>query len=360
MATTGKLPMRQLGKNGPLVPRIGLGLMGLSSAHGVPKPDEERLAFLDKAYEMGETFWDTGKFKFLCSLSPPPDMYHDSEDLLGKWFAANPEKRGHIFLATKFGYRRTAAGEHSIDTSAGYCAEALERSLARLGVAYVDLYYPHRLDKATPIEKTMAALAALKRAGKIRHIGLSECSAAALRRAHAVEPVACVQLEYSAFSLDIEVADPRHGALLATARELGVAVVAYSPLGKGLLGGAIRSVADVSRPGDLRARFAPRFAEENIAANVALVDKLTEIAARKGVTTAQLALAWLLAQGDDIFPIPGTRTPERLAENLAALHVTLTGEEEKAIRQLADKVAGSRLGGILTEYYFGDSPQLDS
>ncbi|AEO71744.1 uncharacterized protein THITE_2083474 [Thermothielavioides terrestris NRRL 8126] len=292
MATTGKLPMRQLGKNGPLVPRIGLGLMGLSSAHGVPKPDEERLAFLDKAYEMGETFWDTGKFKFLCSLSPPPDMYHDSEDLLGKWFAANPEKRGHIFLATKFGYRRTAAGEHSIDTSAGYCAEALERSLARLGVAYV--------------------------------------------------------------------ADPRHGALLATARELGVAVVAYSPLGKGLLGGAIRSVADVSRPGDLRARFAPRFAEENIAANVALVDKLTEIAARKGVTTAQLALAWLLAQGDDIFPIPGTRTPERLAENLAALHVTLTGEEEKAIRQLADKVAGSRLGGILTEYYFGDSPQLDS
>jgi aryl-alcohol dehydrogenase-like predicted oxidoreductase len=157
-------------------------------------------------------------------------MYHDSEDLLGKWFAANPSKRPSIFLATKFGYRRTAKGEHGIDTSPEYARQALERSLTRLGTPYIDLYYLHRLDKVMPIEKTMSALAELKRAGKIRHIGLSECSASALRRAHAVEPVACVQMEYSAFSLDIE--SPRH-ALLATARELGISVVAYSPLGTG-------------------------------------------------------------------------------------------------------------------------------
>jgi aryl-alcohol dehydrogenase-like predicted oxidoreductase len=289
--------------------------------------------------------------------TPTADMYHDSEDLLGKWFAANPEKRPSIFLATKFGYRRTDKGEHGIDTSPEYARQALERSLTRLGTSYIDLFYLHRLDKVTPIEKTMAALAELKRAGKIRHIGLSECSASALRRAHAVEPVACVQMEYSAFSLDIEF--PQH-ALLATARELGIAVVAYSPLGKGMLGGAIRSVSDVSKPGDMRAAFAPRFSKENLEANIALVDKLSEIAGRKGVSTAQLALAWLLAQGDDIFPIPGTRNPERLAENLGALQVTLTAEEEKAIRVLADKVAGGREGAILTDYYFGDSPPLEA
>ncbi|KAL2188060.1 Aldo/keto reductase [Thermothelomyces heterothallicus CBS 203.75] len=345
MSAATKLITRPLGKNGPLVPRIGLGLMGLSSAHGVPRPDSERLAFLDKAYEMGETFWDTA------------DMYNDSEDLLGKWFAANPEKRGSIFLATKFGYRRNEKGEHGIDTSPEYARQAIERSLKRLGTSYVDLYYLHRLDKVTPVEKTIAVLAELKREGKIRHIGLSECSASALRRAHSVEPVSCVQMEYSAFSLDIEA--PEH-ALLATARELGIAVVAYSPLGKGMLGGGIRSAEDVSKPGDMRAAFAPRFAKENLDANLALVNKLTEIAANKGITTAQLALAWLLAQGDDIFPIPGTRNPERLAENLGALEVTLTEDEEKAIRQLADKVAGSRLGAILTDYYFGDSPPLEA
>jgi aryl-alcohol dehydrogenase-like predicted oxidoreductase len=285
------------------------------------------------------------------------DMYHDSEDLLGKWFAANADKRSSIFLATKFGYRRTNKGEHGIDTSPEYARQAIERSLQRLGTSYVDLYYLHRLDKVTPIEKTMAALAELKRAGKIRHIGLSECSASALRRAHAVEPVACVQMEYSAFSLDIEALEH---ALLSTCRELGIAVVAYSPLGKGMLGGGIRSVADVSKPGDMRGIFAPRFSPENLEANVALVQKLADIAGRKGVTTAQLALAWLLAQGDDIFPIPGTRNPERLAENLGALQVTLTANEEKAIRLLADKVAGSREGAILTDYYFGDSPPLEA
>jgi aryl-alcohol dehydrogenase-like predicted oxidoreductase len=284
------------------------------------------------------------------------DMYHDSEDLLGKWFAANPEKRNSIFLATKFGYRRTAQGEHSVDTSPEYCHQAIERSLKRLGLSYVDLYYLHRLDKVTPVEKTMEVMAELRREGKIRHIGLSECSASALRRAHAVAPVSCVQIEYSAFSLDIE--QPQH-ALLATARELGIAIVAYSPLGKGLLGGAIRSVSDVSKPGDFRAAYAPRFSQENLKANIALVEKLTEIAEVKEVSTAQLALAWLLAQGDDIFPIPGTRSPNRLAENLGALNVALSEQEENAIRELADKVAGSRLGGILTEYYFGDSPQLE-
>lgn len=282
-------------------------------------------------------------------------MYHDSEDLLGKWFAANPEKRSSIFLATKFGCCRTEKGEHSINTSPEYARQAIERSLTRLGTSYVDLYYLHRLDKVTPIEKTMAALGELKRAGKIRHIGLSECSSTALRRAHGVEPVACVQIEYSAFSLDIE--SPQY-ELLSTCREFGIAIVAYSPLGRGMLGGAIRSMSDLSKPGDMRAALVPRFFKENLDANVALVEKLSEIARRKGVTTAQLGLAWLLAQGDDIFPIPGTRNPERLAENLGAVQVTLTAEEEKAIRLLADKVSGSREGVILKDYYFGDSPPL--
>ncbi|KAL2156726.1 hypothetical protein VTH82DRAFT_1471 [Thermothelomyces myriococcoides] len=346
MSAPTKLITRPLGRNGPLVPRIGLGLISLSTQQGLCKPESERLAFLDKAYEMGETFWDTA------------DVYGDSEDLLGKWFTANPEKRESIFLATKFGCRRSEEGEHSVDTSPEYARQALEKSLQRLKTSYVDLYYLHRLDKVTPIEKTISVLAELKREGKIRHIGLSECSAAALRRAHAVEPITAVQMEYSAFSLDIEA--PPERAFLSTARELGVAVVAYSPLGKGLLGGAVRSAADVSGPGDVRAAHAPRFSRHNLDANVALVDKLAEIAAAKRVTPAQLSLAWLLRQGDDIFPIPGTKTPERLVENLGALDVTLTEEEDKAIRQLADKVAGPRYGAILSDYIFGDSPPLEA
>ncbi|KAH6608317.1 aryl-alcohol dehydrogenase [Trichoderma cornu-damae] len=257
---------RALGKNGPQVPRLGLGLMGLSAYYGLPLPDEERLAFLDKAYEMGERFWDTA------------DLYGDSEDLLGKWFAANTEKRDDIFLATKFGICQEKGGRFTFDSSPEYCQRAFEKSLRRLGLPSVNLLYVHHLDKVTPIERTIEAMVELKNAGKIQHIGLSECSADTLRRASAIHPITCVQMEYNPFTLEIE--EPqRH--FLATARELGVAVVANSPLGRGLLAGAIQSNDDVAKAGDTRTAL-PRFSGDNLERNLATVAKIDQIAKQKG------------------------------------------------------------------------------
>ncbi|RAL02544.1 Aldo/keto reductase [Aspergillus ibericus CBS 121593] len=345
MATLSKLPTRPLGKNGPLLPRIGLGLMGASGTYGQGLPEAEHLAFLDEAYKRGETFWDTA------------DKYDGSESVLGKWFAQNPDKRDDVFLATKFGIRTNPDAKDGrknwMDSSPEYCRAALDQSLKRLGLPYVDLYYVHRLDKVTPIEKTMEAMVALKQEGKIKYLGLSECSAESLRRAHAVHPITCVQVEYSVFCLEIE--SPRF-QLLQTARELGVAIVAYSPLGNGILSGAIRSREDVSKPGDVRGVL-PWLREGNIEKNVAVVDQIAEIAKGKGATTAQLALAWLFAQGDDIFAIPGTSKIHRLEENLASLSFQLTVEEEQSIRRLAQSVAGGRFQA-LTGYDFGNTPQL--
>lgn len=217
----------------------------------------------------------------------------------------------------------------------------------------MDLYYVHRLDKITPIEKTIEAMVELKKEGKIKHLGLSECSADSLRRAHAVHPITCVQVEYSPFCLDIESSQTK---LLETARELGVAIVAYSPLGNGFLGGAIRSREDFTKPGDLRAAL-PWFKEENLKHNLAVVDKVSEIAKTKGVTTAQLTLAWLLAQGDDIFAIPGTTKIHRLEENLGSMKIAVSPEEDKAIRELSQAVAGGRFQAS-TGYAFGDTPAL--
>lgn len=326
-----------------MLPRLGLGLMGVSGIYGLPAPDNERLSFLDEAYKRRETFWDTA------------DEYADSEDLLGKWFAANPEKRNDIFLATKFGMRARSDGEkwRLIDSSPDYCHQALEKSLTRLGLPYVDLYYVHRLDKITPIEKTIEALVELKNAGKIKHIGLSECSADSLRRAHAVSPITCIQVEYSAFCLAIE---SPHIRLLEVARELGVAIVAYSPMGNGLLTGSLRTRDDFTKPGDLRAAL-PWLKEENLESNVAVVDKISEIAKKKGFTTAQLALAWVLAQGDDIFAIPGTKKVHHLAENLESMSITLLSEEERAIRKLSEAVVGGRMQA-LSGYDFADTPAL--
>ncbi|KAL1870356.1 hypothetical protein Plec18167_007490 [Paecilomyces lecythidis] len=340
MSSIQTLDSRPLGKNGPELPRLGLGLMVASGIYGTPPPDNERFKFLDEAYKKGEIFWDTA------------DEYGDSEDLLGKWFAANPEKRKDIFLATKFALRGgTPRGGLHIDSSPEYCRQAIEKSLNRLRLPFVDLYYVHRLDKVTPIEKTMEAMVELKNAGKIKHIGLSECSAASLRRAHAVHPVTCVQVEYSAFCTDIE----RNG-LLQAARELGVAIVAYSPLGNGLLTGTIRNREDVAKPGDLRGML-PWLRDENLEKNVAIIDKISEIAKAKGVTTAQLALAWVLAQGDDIFAIPGTKRVNRLEENLRSLSVSLSKEEEKSIRQLAEACVGERVQDM-TGFAFADTPPL--
>lgn len=281
-------------------------------------------------------------------------MYGDNEDLIGTWMQTRGQ-RSQIFLATKFANRTDAQGRFSTDSSPGYCRAALERSLQRLRVASVDLYYCHRLDGVTPVEETVRAMAALQAEGKIRYLGLSECSAESLRRAHAVHPIAAVQVEYSPFSLDIE--DP-HIKLLETARELGVAIVAYSPIGRGLLSGEIRSHDDIPE-GDWR-KNAPRFSRENFPKNFALVETIEKIAKAKNVPSAQLTLAWLLAQGRDIFPIPGTTRVERLEENLGALDITLSPEEEKEIRDACEKavVHGSRYPASGLKSLFADTPPL--
>lgn len=240
-----------------------------------------------------------------------------------------------------------------IDSSPEYCRQALEKSLKRLGQSYVDIYYIHRLDKVTPIEKTMQVMVELKNEGKIKHIGLSECSAESLRRAYAVHPIACVQIEYSVFCRAIESPEIR---LLETARELGMAIVAYSPIGNGFLTGKIRRKEDISKPGDLRAAI-PWFRPENIENNVAIIDKIVGIAEAKGITPAQLALAWLLAQGDDIFAVPGTSKITRLNENLGSMLISLTSEEEKLIRQLSTGIVGDRVQSLMG-HTFADTPPM--
>ncbi|GAB7361551.1 hypothetical protein MBLNU230_g1604t1 [Neophaeotheca triangularis] len=343
---TGKddhsLPTRKLGKNGPEVTAIGYGTMGLSAFYGAKKPDEERFKVLDKCYNDGELFWDTA------------DMYMDSEDLLGNWFKANPGKRENIFLATKFA-NKWVNGGIEVDSTPEYCIEACNKSLSRLGLPSVDLYYAHRLDGKTPVEKTVEAMQQLKREGKIKYLGLSECSSESLRRACKVEHIDAVQIEYSPFSLDIE---SEEIGLLKTCRELGVAVVAYSPIGRGMLGGQIRSPDDFEE-GDFR-KFAPRFSAENFPKNIQLVDKISAIAKAKNVTPSQLTLAWLMAQGDDIFPIPGTTNLSRLEENLGATKINLSKDEEEEIRQACEnaQVAGARYPEAMSGALFMDTPPL--
>lgn len=242
----------------------------------------------------------------------------------------------------------------TVDSSPDYVKTAVEKSLRRLGTSYIDLYYCHRLDKITPVEKTVQAMAELKEAGKIRHIGLSECSAESLRRAHAVHPITAVQVEYGPACLAIESPEVR---LLETCRELGVAVVCYSPLGNGLLGGAIRSFEDVSKPGDPRGRMLPAMKEENIDKNVAVVDELAEFAKRKNATVGQLCLAWLLAQGPDIFPIPGTTKLSRIEENIGSMQIEISPQEEREVRDIVKKLYAPRFHAT-TGYAFADTPPL--
>jgi aryl-alcohol dehydrogenase-like predicted oxidoreductase len=332
-------PTAALGRNGPQVTRLGFGLMGLSVFYGTVKPDSERLALLDQAHSIGELFWDSS------------DMYGDSEDLLGKWFSANPDKRNDIFLATKFAVR----DGHVIDSTPEWCKEACEKSLKRLGLKQIDLYYCHRVDQKTPIEKTVEAMKQLKDEGKIKYLGLSEISSDTLRRAHKVHPISAVQIEYSPFALDIE---SKQIDLLKTCRELGVAVVAYSPLCRGMLTGALKSPEDLE-DGDFR-KFAPRFSKENFPKNLKLADQLSAIAKKKDVTPAQLTLAWLMAQGQDIFPIPGTTKLERLKENLGAFDVTLSEQEQKEIRKAAEEaeVVGTRYPESFMQACYADTPPL--
>lgn len=282
-------------------------------------------------------------------------MYGDSEELLGNWFKANPEKRDNIFLATKFANKISENGSIVVDSSPEYVIEACSKSLSRLGVPSIDLYYCHRLDDKTPIEKTVEALAQLQKEGKIKYLGLSECSAESLRRAHKVHPIAAVQMEYSPFALEVE--SPQYN-MLKTTRELGVALVAYAPLGRGFLSGTITSPNGFD-DSDFR-KYAPRFSAENFNKNLTLVELIKTLAEEKNATPSQLTLAWLSAQGGDIFPIPGTTNVDRLKENLKSLEIKLTPKEENQIRVacMEVEVAGGRYPEGHSATLFADTPAL--
>ena len=278
----------------------------------------------------------------------------DNEDLIGKWFKKTG-KRSDIFLATKFAVVSDAQGNVGARSDPQYVKEACEKSLKRLGIPSIDLYYCHRLDGITPVEETVKAMAELKEEGKIKYLGLSECSSTSLRRAHAVHPISAVQVEYSPFTNDIEF--PQIG-LLKTCRELGVAVVAYSPLGRGMLTGAYKSPADFEE-GDWR-KSAPRFSDENFHKNLKLVDIISELGKKKGCTPGQMSLAWLLAQGDDVIPIPGTKKLKYLEENLGTLDVKLSPEEEQEIRHAieASQISGDRYPTGMMGSLFADTHKL--
>jgi aryl-alcohol dehydrogenase-like predicted oxidoreductase len=318
------IPRRRLGPQGLDVPAIGLGCMGMSDFYG-PADERSSLAVIDRAIDVGINLLDTA------------DMYGvdgANERLLGQVLR---RRRDEVVLATKFGNVRAPDGSFlGICGTPDYVRSACDASLRRLGVDHIDLYYQHRVDRGVPIEETVGAMAELVKAGKVRHLGLSEASGATLRRAAGVHPIAALQSEYSLWSRDVE-----HDAL-PVCRELGVGLVAYSPLGRGFLTGAIRST-DQLDPGDWR-RHNPRFQADNLPANLALVDAIGQIAQERGCTPAQLALAWLLSRDPHIVPIPGTRRIERLEENAAATAITLTeGEQRRIDEVLAQQtVAGTR------------------
>ena len=316
------IPRRTLGQRLE-VSAIGLGCMGMSDFYG-PADHDTNIAVLHHALDIGVNFLDTA------------DMYGvgRNEELLGEILKRH---RAQVVLATKFGNVRAPTGEFlGVNGRPEYVRASCDASLKRLGVEYIDLYYQHRVDPNVAIEETVGAMAELVKQGKVRHLGLSEASAATLRRAAAVHPITALQSEYSLWTRDVE-AD-----VLPTARELGIGFVAYSPLGRGFLTGAIQNVEQLAKD-DWR-RLNPRFQEENAAANQRLVQAVKEIAAARGCTPAQLALAWLLHQGTDIVPIPGTRRTERLDENAGATRLELSDAELQRIEQaLVDNVvAGAR------------------
>lgn len=321
-----RVRFRRLGDPAVQVSAIGLGCMGMSIAYGAAD-ETECLRTLDRAAELGTNLLDTA------------DVYGAgaNEELVGRWLRRRD--RDSALLSTKFGLRRSAATGRvdEVDSSPAYVPIACDASLKRLGSGHIDLYYMHRRDPAVPIEETVGAMAALVDAGKVRFLGLSEVSPQTLRRAHAVHPVSAIQLEYSLFTRDVV-----EGEMLATCRELGVALVAYSPLGRGMLGGELRSREALSEE-DNRRRW-PRFAPENITSNLALVDAVKNVAEEIGCTPAQAALAWLLHQGPDILPIPGTKRVRYLEENIEATEVTLSPAQVARLRDAVPlrAVAGGR------------------
>ena len=319
---------RKLGRDGPSVFAVGLGCMSLGIADTYTssvRDDDQAVALIHRGLDLGVTLLDTA------------DIYGDSERQVGK---ALQGRRDKVTLATKFGFqtgvsanaRRDAPGR-MINGSAQYVRQACDASLQRLGVDHIDLYYLHRVDQGTPIEETVGAMADLVKQGKVRYIGLSEPSAATVRRAMQVHPLAAIQTEYSLFSREPE------DELLPLLREVGITLVAYSPLGRGFLAGRFRKPEDLAAD-DWR-RGNPRFQGENFAKNLQLVDHLRELAAHKGCTPAQLALAWLLTRYDNVIPIPGTSDVKRLEENVGAVNVRLTEDEIERIDQIAPQGAAA-------------------
>ncbi|CAB4492693.1 unnamed protein product [Rhizophagus irregularis] len=312
------MSLRELGKTGVKISAIGLGCMGMSEFYG-SADEQENINVLNRAIELGSTFWDTS------------DIYGNgaNEILLSKVLK---DKRDKVFLCTKFGSLRNSNGAFlGVSGKPEYVRQACEKSLKRLGVDYIDLYYQHRMDPNTPIEDTVGALAELVKEGKVKYIGLSECSAETLRRAHKVHPIAAIQMEYSPWTIDIE-----KNGIMEACRELGVTIVAYSPLGRGFLTGKYKSIDDFE-PDDFR-RAVPRFQGENFNKNLEIVRKFEEFANKKGVTPSQLCLAWVLAQGDNIVAIPGTRKIKYLEENFEAAKIHLTPEELSEIRQIINSI----------------------
>ncbi len=313
---------RRLGSQGLEVSALGLGCMGMSESYGTTD-EGEAVATIHRALELGITFLDTA------------DMYGRgaNEELVGK---AIRDRRDRVVLATKFGNVRSDDGTRGVRGDPEYVRQALDASLRRLGVDHVDLYYQHRVDFTVPIEETVGALAELVAAGKVRQLGLSEASPETIRRAHAVHPISALQTEYSLWTRD-----PEDGPL-PTCRELGIGFVAYSPLGRGFLTGRFRSPADLEE-GDFR-RNNPRFQGDNFRRNLDLVARVEEIAAEKGCTPGQLALAWVLSRGDDVVPIPGTKRRQYLEQNAAASDIELTADDLARLDEAAPpgQTAGDR------------------